>query len=130
MDAKVHFTAHRTISRKAHPLESSRATLQKSHVIEYFDLLDNTLNNLGIIDEPSRVFNCDDSGFSGKFNSSKKVLVPKGVRHAYQSHISMSGHITMLNAISASGQTSPPLLICSGTLPRGNYNQFQFLRDG
>ena len=64
------------------------------------------------------IFKCDESGLSGKLNPSKKVIVPKGTRHAYQSMVNLSGHVTLLNAISAAGQTTPPMLIFSQWLPR------------
>ena len=110
---------HQSLSvRTAHPLEQDRVTLSQRTVSDYFDLLEATLNDLGIRDEPSRIFNCDESGFSGKLNPSKKVIVPKGTRHACQSMVNLSGHFTLLNAISAAGQTIPPMLIFSQCLPR------------
>jgi hypothetical protein len=107
--------------RTAHPLQQDRVSVNQETIDHYFSLLENTVNSLNLQDDSTRIYNCDESGFSGKLNPSKKVIVPKGTRHAYQSIVSLSGHITMLNAISASGQTLPPMLIYSQCLPR-NYS--------
>ncbi|XP_045186550.2 uncharacterized protein LOC123544542 [Mercenaria mercenaria] len=104
--------------RTAHPLQQDRVAVTQDTVDHYFDLLEETLTKLNIIHEPARIFNCDESGFSGRLNPSKKVIVSKGTRCAYQSVVNMSGHITILNAISAIGQTLPPMLIYSQCLPR------------
>ena len=63
----------------------------------------------------------DESGFSGRLVSSKRVIMPKGARHAYQSQVSLSGHTTVVQAISASRRTVPPMVIFSGCMPRGDF---------
>lgn len=105
--------------RVAHPLEHARAIITQDVVDEYFHLLVKCLNEGNLTFEPARIYNCDESGFSGKLNTSRKVIIPKGIRHAYQSYVNLSGHVTLLNAISAAGQTTPPMLIFSQCLPRG-----------
>lgn len=104
--------------RTAHPLQQDRATITQETLDDYFQLLERTLTMLNLVDKPGNIYNCDESGFSGKLNPTKKVIVPRGTRHAYQTTVNMSGHITMLNAISASGSTLPPMLIYSQCLPR------------
>ncbi|XP_053380270.1 uncharacterized protein LOC128548809 [Mercenaria mercenaria] len=109
---------HHSLSvRITHPLERQRAVLTQDTVNDYFDLLEKTVISLNLQQEPARIYN-DESGFSGKLNPSKKVIVPRGTRHAYQCMVSLSGHVTLLNAISAAGQTTPPMLIFSKCLPR------------
>ncbi|XP_053396405.1 uncharacterized protein LOC128556202 [Mercenaria mercenaria] len=85
---------------------------------DYFALLKSTIQELSLENVPSNIYNCDESGFSGTINNSKKVVVSKGTRHSYQAMVNFSGHVTMLNAISAAGGTLPPLLIFSQVLPR------------
>lgn len=102
--------------RKAHALQRDRVAVSQDIIDEYFSLLKRTIDNLSL--DRCTIYNCDESGFSGAINNSKKVVVPKGTRHAYQAMVNISGHITMLNAISAAGETLPPLLIFSQTLPR------------
>ena len=108
--------------RKSHPLEKCRAEITQQQLDQYYELLESTLKRLDLANDPPRIFNCDESGFSGRLNTSKKVIVPKFVRHAYQTHVAISGHITLLLAISAAGQTTPPMLIFSGALPRAEYS--------
>ena len=57
----------------------------------YFELLEETLTQ--VTHEPGRIYNCEESGFSGKLNPSKKVIVPKGTRH--QSIVNIYGHISV-----------------------------------
>ncbi|XP_053372625.1 uncharacterized protein LOC123559949 [Mercenaria mercenaria] len=99
--------------RTAHPLQQDRAAVTQDTVDHYFDLLEETLTKLNIIHEPAHIFNCDESWFSGWPNPSKKVITSKGTRCADQSIVNMSGHITILNAISPIGQTLLPMLIYS-----------------
>ena len=49
---------HQSLSvRTAHPLEQDRITLSQGTVSDYFELLEATLNDLGIRNKPSRIFN-------------------------------------------------------------------------
>ena len=115
---------HPTLSlRKPHPLENSRAEVNQSQIDHYYELLEHTLKTLGIHNDPTRIYNLDETGFSGKEHSRDKVLAPKGVRTAYQQMVSISGHVTFQVAISASGKTVVPLVIFSKNLPRSNYSE-------
>ncbi|CAC5388774.1 unnamed protein product [Mytilus coruscus] len=114
---------HKNLSlRKSHPLEKCRAEISLNQIDQYYDLLESTLKRLDLMNDPTRINNCDESGFSGHLNGTKKVIVPKHIRHPYQTQVNISGHITLLLAISAAGQTPPPLVIFSGALPRDDYS--------
>lgn len=39
---------------------------------------------LDLLNDSIRIYNCDESGCSGRLNASTKVFVPKYVHHAYQ----------------------------------------------
>ena len=68
----------------------------------------NTLERLGIISKPSAIFNCDETGFSGK----------RGTKHPYQQSVRFTGHTTVHVAASADGKVNPPLIIFKKCLPR------------
>ena len=90
--------------RTPHPLENSRAEVNQSQIDHYYKLLEHTLQTLGVENDPSRLYNLDETGFSGKEHSRDKVLAPKGVRTAYQQMVGISGHVTFQVAISALGK--------------------------
>ena len=107
--------------RQSHSLESCRAEVHQGQVDHFYGLLDNMMRSLGLKFSPDSIYNMDESGFSGRLVSSKRVIMPKGARHAYQSQVSLSGHTTVVQAISASGRTVPPMVIFSGCMPRGDF---------
>ena len=109
--------------RTPHPLENSRAEVNQSQIDHYYKLLKRTLQTLGLENDPTRLYNLDQTGFSGKEHSRDKVLAPKGIRTAYQQMVGISGHVTFQVAISASGKAVAPLVIFSKNLPRSNYSE-------
>ena len=60
-----------------------------------------------LIDKPTRIYNCDESGFS-LCPKSGKVLAPTGAKSVYYT-CSSKGQITTLACASASGHTIPPM---------------------
>ncbi|MES9879439.1 MAG: helix-turn-helix domain-containing protein [Sedimenticola sp.] len=117
------FKRHPELSaRRPHLLDKGRAAITQSQLDQYFDLLEDTLARLQLTDDPTRVFNCDETGFSGTFNSKgQDVIVRKGQRQAFKVQVSITGHVTVNYAISGSGQILPPFLIYSKNLPRASY---------
>lgn len=120
------FSRHPELStRRPHLLDKGRAAITQTQLDQYFDLLEETLVRLELTDDPTRVFNCDETGFSGSFNNKgQSVVVRKGQRQAFKVQVSLTGHVTVNYAISGSGQLLPPFLIYSKNLPRASY------RDG
>lgn len=58
--------------------------MSNSNVMEqHVKLLEETLDELGIKDKPSQIFNCDETGWFGKEKSKQKVFGVKG-QHCYQ----------------------------------------------
>lgn len=53
---------HLTV-RKSHALDKGRAALTQSQIDLYFQLLEKSLDRLCIINDPSRIYNCDETGF-------------------------------------------------------------------
>ena len=77
---------------------------------EYFDLLKDTLTNNGLVDTPSQIFNCDETGLPQNHTPSSVV----GVRGQKHPHAITSGNkkqITVLAYASAGGYVLPPLVL-------------------
>ena len=71
-----------------------------------------------ILDDPSRIYNCDETGFpmAPKLG---KVIAGKGEAHVYQAGTSSSKtQITALIASSAAGHFIPPMIVYPGVQPR------------
>ena len=67
-----------------------------------------------VLDHPSRIFNCDESGFQlggGGFN---KVLASKGEKRVYRVSTHTHIQITVLAYGSAAGEVHNPLIIFPG----------------
>lgn len=113
---------HKEISlRKPHALERVRAEVSSEQVEGFFSLLESTLDKLGIKNDPTRIFNLDETGFSSRIQGREKIIVSKGTKHAYQPTVSISGHVTLQLAISAAGQTVAPFIIYSKNLPVSDF---------
>ncbi|CAG2246571.1 unnamed protein product [Mytilus edulis] len=87
------------------------------------------------MNDPTRIYNCDESGLSGRpnhVNGTKNVIVPKHIRHPYQTQVNISGHITLLLAIFAAGQTPSTCIIflepCLGMTTQQVYQIHGFLK--
>ena len=72
----------------------------------------------GLTDEPSRIWNCDESGFP-LCPKSGKVLARSGAKTVYASGSAQKQQITTLVAISASGNVIPPMHIFPGVPTKG-----------
>ena len=69
--------------RKPDNLDQGRNRMCRQSVMDrYFSLLLTVLTTLGLRDEPTRIFNCDESGVSmDRRNGS--VVVARNAKHAY-----------------------------------------------
>lgn len=113
---------HKELSlRKPHGLEHVRSEIKPEQIEGFYSLLETTLNRLGIKDDPTRIFNFDETGFSSKIQAKEKIVVIKGTKHPYQPMVSVNGHITLQLAVSADGKTVAPLIIYSKNLPRNAF---------
>ena len=83
----------------------------------YRSLLDET----GLIDKPSPIFNADESGVN--LNSKVgRVVVKTKSKHAYSEQESIKDHITTMICYSASGLTLSPMIIFEKLWPSGPYS--------
>ena len=77
---------------------------------EYFDLLEDTLTNNGIIDSPSQIFNCDETGMPLD-NAPNLVVGIRGQKHPRAITSGNKRQITVLACANAAGYVLPPLVI-------------------
>ena len=70
-------------------------------------------------DKPCQVYNCDETGFQLDATR-RKVIVPRGTKHAYRQAQGTRDLITCLNA---AGEDIPPFIIYKGGYPGGPYNK-------
>ncbi|CAG2192489.1 unnamed protein product [Mytilus edulis] len=113
---------HPELSEKL-PEQQDKARRRMSNVTvvdQYFKLLVDTVDSLGLTNKPNQIFNCDESGFSGKEKSKEKVLTLKG-SHSYQQKVLVHGHITVHMCIAADGHVLPSFLIFDGCLPHRSF---------
>lgn len=89
-------------------------------VNNYFQLLQDNLDKLGLNDKPGQIFNCDETGFSGKEKPKEKVIGQKG-KHCYQQALFASCHTTLHMCIAADGRVLPSMIIFEKCLPHIAY---------
>ncbi|CAF4385419.1 unnamed protein product [Didymodactylos carnosus] len=65
------------------PLEKSRGNVSGSTVTKWFDLTESIFEKHKLIDKPSQIFNCDETGFSDN-KATPKVIVRKNKKFTYQ----------------------------------------------
>ncbi|KAJ8934352.1 hypothetical protein NQ314_013393 [Rhamnusium bicolor] len=100
--------------REAEGINKARAIITEEYIRAWFHELQIflTQNNLTkLLDDPSCVFNGDESGFS-LCPKSGKVLDPKGWKNLYQIKLgNEKGCLTVLIVFSANGVVCPPLVV-------------------
>jgi hypothetical protein len=107
--------------RVPEPQEKSRARMSNQTVMDqYFQLLAKTVHDLGLADKPAQIFNCDESGFSGREKNRTKVMSLKG-SHSYQQKTLINSHITAHMCLAGDGRVLPTFCIFEGGLPHQNY---------
>ncbi|XP_051277211.1 uncharacterized protein LOC127375248 [Dicentrarchus labrax] len=75
---------HCFTSRTSDIIDRGRASCAKRGPIEdYFKLLTTTLVEHGFREKPHQIYNCDETGFQLD-SSRRKVIVPRGTKHAYR----------------------------------------------
>ncbi|XP_019852802.1 PREDICTED: uncharacterized protein LOC109582507 isoform X4 [Amphimedon queenslandica] len=76
----------------------------------YFDLLEETLQENDLLEKPSQIFNCDETGLCLDHNPSKVVGI-KGQKHPRAVTSGRKKQITVLACANAAGNCLPPLVI-------------------
>jgi len=77
---------------------------------KYFDLLERTLKDNGLIDSPAQIFNCDETGLC-LYHSPSSVVACKGQKHPRDVTTGNKTQITVLGCANAAGYVLAPLVI-------------------
>lgn len=78
----------------------------------YFDRLEEILQDTGLCENPSLLFNMDETGFAFDSTPSKTVDV-RGTKNVLSVCSGSKSQITVLACVSATGQVLPPMIIWS-----------------
>ncbi|XP_060575632.1 uncharacterized protein LOC132733064 [Ruditapes philippinarum] len=107
--------------RKPENSDKARCSMSNRKVMaDFFVLLDDILGKYGVKDKPSQIFNCDETGFSGRETARSKVIGPKK-GHVFQRRATMTDHITAHLCVCADGRFLPTMVIYQGSLPHRKY---------
>lgn len=109
--------------RTVEKLSKVRAIVTEHGVGEWFKEVDNYLTKFyvkSVLEDPTRVFNCDESSFM-MCPKSEKVLGIRGQKNVYKVHQGNDkDNITVLFNVSASGEIAPTMVVYPGKrLPQG-----------
>ena len=104
--------------RVAAPLSYARAMATDRESLNwYFDVLEKTLRDNGIFNNPSAIFNCDETGLP--FNpKSHKVISEVGSKNPVYPTGNSKGQVTVLACTCAAGYALPPFVV----FPRKSLN--------
>ena len=106
---------HKNVAlRTPDALDAARSNVDPQDVSHYQDLLEEAVRDKN----PEQLFNCDETGFSGKESVRVKVLAKKGKKKVHQHQVKFPGHTTVLAAACADGTTISPLTIFQGSCPQ------------
>ncbi|XP_041471793.1 uncharacterized protein LOC121421197 [Lytechinus variegatus] len=105
------------VFRKAQSVGKERTAVTKNRIDRWFEDLEKYLeehNARSILEEPSRIFNADESGFplGGRLND--RVLALKGEKVVQQFKNSEKGQVTVLVTVCAEGSFLPPMIVLPG----------------
>ena len=104
-------------------LDYDRSRMNNQVVMDqFFKLLKEELESIGVLDKPEHIFNPDEAGIDLNARSGK-VIVPKTSKHAYSEQKAPRDHITSMVCCSASGQVLQPMVIFEKNWPSGPYSR-------
>ena len=97
--------------RTAESLSYARKSASDSAALhKYFDELEETLRANNLLNEPTLIFNCDETGMPLEHVPSS-VIVLRGAKHASSVTTGNKAQVTVMACVSASGNVLPPLVI-------------------
>lgn len=100
--------------RKSEAITAASSKISESDIRKWFSNIECYLKEKSydnILQFPERIFNGDETNFQ-LCPQNKKVLAPKGAKNIYEiDGAQAKSSLTVLFCFSASGQTSPPLII-------------------
>ena len=96
------------------PLSRVRANaLTEKNMKSYFDLLEKTLEDNGLLNKPARTYNMDKSGMPLDHKQLKRVA-EKGTKKVHGAASGDKSQITLVTCANAAGHVLPPMLIFKG----------------
>ncbi len=103
---------HNSLSmRTAAPLGLPRAqAMDRDTMTRYFDILECALSENGLLDRPSQIFNCDESGMPLS-PKPPKIIAKKGEKNPSYVTGDTKTQISILACVNAAGQWIPPMVI-------------------
>ncbi|KAB0804529.1 hypothetical protein PPYR_01499, partial [Photinus pyralis] len=81
---------------------------------DYFEKLDNTLDELCFKNKPERIYNMDKKGCRLTVHHQQTVLAQKGVKRLHLVAPEHAENVTVVGCVSASGTVIPPMIIFKG----------------
>ncbi|KAL8586989.1 hypothetical protein ACOMHN_062400 [Nucella lapillus] len=106
---------HKDVSfRTPQALGAQRAAVTVDKITDWFKLAYDEIKAAGgVLDDPSRIFNCDETGFQLGGGGFTQIIASKNER-VYQVTSDTHTQITVLACVSASGEVLDPLIIFPG----------------
>ncbi|KOB71361.1 Uncharacterized protein OBRU01_13858 [Operophtera brumata] len=105
---------HNLSIKKPQPVEYARKQAYSPYIIyPYFDLLEQTLTELKLLDRPSHIWNVDETSFL-KDPSKSKVVGIKGFTSTRTIVSPGKDHTTVLLGCNALGEKTPPVIVFKG----------------
>ena len=99
------------ILRLASPLSYARAIASDRDTLDcYYNLLEKTLLENGLSENPCNIFNCDETGMPLD-STGLRIVVEIGVKNPVHINSGCKSQITVLACVSASGYSLPPFVI-------------------
>ena len=99
---------------KLQPLESARKKQTNPWIIYgFYDLLEKTIQYLGIQSKPQQIWNCDETSFCHD-PSQTKVLASKGEKSSWLTAATGRENTSVLACVNAAGEKLPPFAIFKG----------------
>ena len=96
--------------RRGDTLAVPHAEAVTANLKEYYDLLKATLEEHGLMNLPSRIYNMDESGMPLD-HKPPKVVAQKGMKKVHCRTSGSKGQITILTCANAAGSVVPPMVI-------------------
>ena len=111
--------------RNARPLEKKRAKISSADLDEWFAGYEKFIHDNGLVNRPSQIWNCDESGFDLQ-GKAGKILGPSDVKEKpYRVVTGTKEHITVLPCFNACGQWMPPYMLFAGKRIPKSYNPLE-----
>ncbi len=100
--------------RKGDAFSLAREKMTNPEVFKnYFELLKETLLEYNLMDRPSQIYNCDESGMPLE-HKLPRIISAKGAKKIRQITSGNKTQITILGCCNATGQTIPPMVVFTG----------------